>query len=179
MTGAIVAIAALAALGAGPGAADAATAQHSPITRAAAGSSAIAAPPGCDPFQLENAAEFTWLQNTSGKLKFGTMTDADIFCQTVVSGSNVVIYDLGYGNDDSCLAYSAASASVYLHANCPDTDTPSYEQWKFIPVPPSGAKHYMLENAYNDECMAENGSNPPLMAGCNASNEKVVMFYDS
>jgi hypothetical protein len=182
--GAIVAIAALAALGSIPAAAEAATTHASPIARAAAiHSSAKAAPDAsaetCSDFALAANYYGTWLYNVAGLLSFNT-SNADELCQAVVSGSNVVIYDLAYGNGDSCLAYSSASKHVYLHANCPVSGAPSYEQWKFLPL---GGELYMLENGYEINggyyCMEEDGGNAPPMGVCSAENHQAVMYYEA
>jgi len=182
---AIAAIAALAALGASPGAAEATTAHASPIARAAAShSSAKAGPdrpaPTCGTFQLEASYYGTWLLNSSTGLTFNP-DYADELCQFVVSGSNVVIYDLSANpsGGDYCLAYSAASKHVYLHFDCPLLGAPSYEQWKFLPLP-NAPGLYVLENGYEINggyyCMEEDGNNAPPMGGCSPENHQAVMY---
>ncbi len=180
---AIVGIAALAALGFMPAAAEAATPHASPIARPAAIHSSTKAAPdssACtDDFALGANYYGTWLYNIAGLLSFNTI-NTDELCQEVVSGSNVVIYDLNYGNGTSCLAYSSASKHVYLHANCPVAGAPSYEQWKFLTL---GGELYNLENGYEINgghyCMEEDGGNAPPMGACSAENHQAVMYYES
>lgn len=179
---AIAGIAAVAALGFMPAGAEAATAHASPIARPAAihsSAKAAADSSACtDDFLLEANYYETWLWNNASLLSFNA-NKADELCQEVVSGSNVVIFDLAYGNGDYCLAYSSASKHVYLHANCPVAGAPSYEQWKFLPL---GGQLYNLENGYQingvNYCMEEDGGNAPPMGVCSPENHQAVMYYE-
>jgi hypothetical protein len=187
---AIVALAALAALGSSPGAAEAAAAHAAPIaTAAATQNSATTAPgsppPSCGEFWL--AAYYVdgaYLGVTNSNLTFGTAGNASALCQEVVSGSNVVIYDLSYGNGDYCLAYSAATRHVYLHPSCTTAGAPSYEQWKFLNIPTVGigsgeSDVWMLESGYQingvNYCMEEDGASSPPLGGCSAHNHQAVL----
>jgi hypothetical protein len=81
-------------------------------------------------------------------------------------------------DEPAVLADSASTGNVYLHPNC---GTASYEQWKFLPVAPSGAKLYLLENGYQ-----VNGVNDCLQitpeateGGCSPENHSAVLEYVS
>lgn len=194
LTGSIAAIAALVTLGSIPGAAQAAAGRAAPIASAAAGQNSARAASGSS---AQSCAEFNLgayyspepleLGQSNGNLTFIDTMFVDSFCQGVVDGSNVVIWDEGDGPGSvsgDCLAYSAASKHVYLHASCSTANAPSYEQWKFLPVEyiSSHETLYMLESAYQingvNYCMeyAPPYSAPP-MGQCSAENHYAVLDF--
>jgi hypothetical protein len=163
-----------------------AAAQAAPNAKAASSQSSAESVPGslsqrqCQSFELwwhyDNIIG-AW-NDYSTYLHWGAF-EADIFCQELVSsgGKNVEILDSNDNND--CLAYDAANGDVYLHPNCTGT---SYEQWKFISVPPAGSNIYLLENGYKVHggyyCLQDTPQNVPANEGpCTAHNHQAVLNY--
>jgi len=153
-------------------------AEGSPLAGTGASQRSVPALGTCQYFHLGNwYGSSVWAYNDGGDLGWKYVSASwygDEFCQAVLSGSNVIIYDTATSTD--CLAYNSTNGRVYLHANC---GTASYEQWKFIPVGSSGSQLYNIENGYQvngvNYCLQD--TTPATEGQCSPENHPAVLYY--